>query len=168
MARPYANTRKPILDSWAIHENLAFSWKICWKNASTDVLFELPPSHEATLPTRTPRHCKRLNLAISAITKSSLLAFTIMENDPGRDPTLHLSMRKKPMAEVPGTNLAILPPRSWTKASRLDSSARIMGQGPKGGKMLQQAHLRDTGSEKKWRKKNNSSFEVVSTGLYWT
>lgn len=78
---------------------------------------------------------------------------------------LSTSMRKKNMAEVPGTNLAILPPRSWTKASRLDSSARIMGQGPKGGKMLQQAHLRDTGSEKKWRKKNNSSFEVVSTGL---
>lgn len=102
MPRPYANTGKPIVDSWAIHENLAFNWKIHWKNASTYVLFELLPSHEATLPTLTPRHCKR-NLAISAITKKTgkncifftLLAFTIMENDPGRDPTLHFHEKKK-------------------------------------------------------------------------
>ena len=94
MPLPYTNTGKPILDSWAIHENLAFNWKIHWKNASTDVLFELPPLHDATLPTLTPRHCKRLR-AISAITKSSLLAFTIMENDPRRDPTLHFHKKKK-------------------------------------------------------------------------
>lgn len=60
MPRPYANTGKPIVDSWTIHENLAFNWKIHWKNASTDVLFELPPSHEATLPTRTPQTLQTL------------------------------------------------------------------------------------------------------------
>ena len=85
---------KPILDSWAIHEKLAFNWKIHWKNASTDVLFELLPSHEATLPTLTPRHCKRLNLAISAITKSSLLASQSWKMTLGGTP-LSTSMRKK-------------------------------------------------------------------------